>query len=75
MGAELLLSDRELAVLALLADKLTRAEIGAAMVISVNTVRTHVRHNYKKLAVHDRDQAVLQAQQRACLRERHRSTG
>lgn len=63
-----LLSDRERAVLALLAKDLTYPEIGAHMVISINTVRTHVRHIYKKLGVKRRDQAIRRAQALGMLR-------
>lgn len=35
----------------------TYAEIAEKLVISVNTVRTHVRHLYEKLSVHRRAQA------------------
>ena len=40
---------------------LSTPEIGSAMFISVNTVRTHVRHILHKLAVTRRNQAVRRA--------------
>ncbi|RYP87756.1 hypothetical protein EKO23_05035 [Nocardioides guangzhouensis] len=55
------LTDRELEVLQHLADLLSTQEIGSAMFISVNTVRTHVRHILHKLAVTRRNEAVRRA--------------
>jgi LuxR family maltose regulon positive regulatory protein len=52
------LSDRELEVLHHLAEMLSTPEIAAAMFISVNTVRTHIRSILRKLAVNRRNQAV-----------------
>ena len=65
--AEQLLTDREQAVLALLAGELTYGQIAEALVISINTVRTHVRRIYKELGVHRRDQAVQRAQELGLL--------
>lgn len=70
----LLLTEQEQAVLALLAGHRTYTQIAEELIVSINTVRTHVRHIYRKLAVHDRDQAALQARQLGLLRERRRST-
>jgi LuxR family maltose regulon positive regulatory protein len=61
------LSDRELEVLRHLADMLSTAEIAAAMFISVNTVRTHIRSILRKLAVSRRNQAVRRARERGIL--------
>ena len=61
------LSDRELEVLRHLADMLSTAEIAAAMFISVNTVRTHIRSILRKLAVTRRNQAVRRARERGIL--------
>jgi len=52
------LSERELEVLRHLAEMLSTPEIAAAMFISVNTVRTHIRSILRKLAVNRRNQAV-----------------
>jgi LuxR family transcriptional regulator, maltose regulon positive regulatory protein len=57
------LSERELQVLRLLSDLLSTEEIGAAMFISVNTVRTHVRSILRKLAVTCRNDAVRRARE------------
>jgi LuxR family maltose regulon positive regulatory protein len=48
-------------VLRHLAELLSTQEIGSAMFISVNTVRTHVRHILHKLAVTRRNEAVRRA--------------
>ena len=37
------------------------------MVISINTVRTHVRHLYRKLDTKRRDQTVMAAQRAGLL--------
>ncbi len=52
------LTDRELAVLRLLPGRLTQREIGNALYLSMNTVKTHIRNIYGKLAVSSRDEAV-----------------
>ena len=59
-GALLLepLSDRELAVLRFLPTMMSNAEIAAEMFVSVNTVKTHLKHVYRKLDVADRRDAV-----------------
>ncbi|MGY1802197.1 LuxR C-terminal-related transcriptional regulator [Blastococcus sp. SYSU D00922] len=61
------LSEREMEVLRHLADMLSTAEIAAAMFISVNTVRTHIRSILRKLAVSRRYQAVRRARERGLL--------
>ncbi len=53
------LSSREDEVLALLAEGLTNAEIGAQLFISPITVRNHVSHILTKLQVRDRREAML----------------
>ena len=63
-----LLTEQEQAVLTLLADDRTYAQVAGELVISINTVRTHVRHIYKKLAVHRRDQAIRRARELGLLR-------
>ena len=56
-----LLTEQERAVLSLLAADRTYDQIAAGLVISVNTVRTHVKHLYRKLGAHRRDQAIQRA--------------
>ena len=57
------LSERELAVLRLLPGELSQREIGAALFVSLNTVKTHVRGIYRKLNVETRDKAVERARE------------
>ena len=57
------LSDKELEVLRHLSDLLTTEEIAAAMFISVNTVKTHIRAILRKLSVSRRNDAVRRARQ------------
>jgi LuxR family maltose regulon positive regulatory protein len=52
------LSDRELAVLRFLPTMMSNAEIAGEMFVSVNTVKTHLKHVYSKLDVTDRRDAV-----------------
>lgn len=61
------LTDQERAVLNLLAADYSYQQIAAELVVSVNTVRTHVRHLYGKLAVHRRERAIEQARRRSLL--------
>lgn len=56
-----MLTEQEHKVLALLAGDYTYHQIAEELVVSVNTVRTHVRHLYRKLNAHRRDQAVDRA--------------
>jgi LuxR family maltose regulon positive regulatory protein len=62
-----LLSDRELAVLALLPSLLSAREIAAEFTVSVNTVKSHIRSIYAKLGVSSRREAVLGAQERGLM--------
>lgn len=57
------LSERELAVLRLLASDLTQREIGEALYVSFNTVKTHVRSIFRKLDVATRPDAVSRARE------------
>ena len=65
--AAALLSERELAVLALLPSLLNAREIAAEFTVSVNTVKSHIRSIYAKLGVSSRREAVLQAHERGLL--------
>jgi LuxR family maltose regulon positive regulatory protein len=51
------LSEREQRVLSLLAAGLTTQEIAGELIISINTVKTHVKNIYGKLGVNSRQQA------------------
>lgn len=55
------LSERELHVLRYLASDLSGPEIARELVVSLNTVRTHTKHIYTKLAVSNRRAAVTRA--------------
>jgi LuxR family maltose regulon positive regulatory protein len=57
------LSDREREVLRHLSGLLNTAEIASEMYISVNTVKTHLRNIYRKLAAACRGEAVRRARQ------------
>ncbi|MGQ9816284.1 MAG: response regulator transcription factor, partial [Candidatus Roseilinea sp.] len=61
------LSEREREVLRLLAAGLTYAEIAERLLISVNTVRFHVKEIYSKLGVNRQAQAVARAQELGLL--------
>jgi DNA-binding NarL/FixJ family response regulator len=55
------LSEREREVLAMIGAGRSNAEIAADLVISMATVKTHVRHIFAKLDLRDRAQAVVVA--------------
>lgn len=55
------LSGREMEVLRLLATSLSSPEMASELVVSANTVRTHIRSIYGKLGVHNRMEAVERA--------------
>jgi len=55
------LSQSEIRVLRYLPTKLSVPEIADQLYLSVNTVKTHMRHLYDKLGVHRRHEAVEQA--------------
>jgi LuxR family maltose regulon positive regulatory protein len=57
------LTEKEREVLGHLADLLTTEEIAAAMFVSVNTVRTHVRNILRKMSASRRNEAVRRARE------------
>jgi LuxR family maltose regulon positive regulatory protein len=57
------LTGRELEVLRLIAAGLANATIAEQLVITVGTVKTHLKHIFGKLGVESRTQAVAQARQ------------
>ncbi len=66
------LSDRELEVLALIAQGLNNREAAARLFISKARVKTQVVHIYSKLDVNDRAAAVAAAFERGLLMPRRR---
>ena len=61
------LSEAELRVLRYLPTNLRAPEIAGELFVSVNTVRTHMRHMYTKLGVHQRAEAVERARELGLL--------
>ncbi len=61
------LSEREWQILRAIQRGQTTAEIAAALFISTNTVKTHVRHIFEKLGVSDRRTAVTKAERLGIL--------
>jgi len=61
------LSDRELEVLRLLASTLSTPEIARELVVSANTVRSHVKSIYGKLNAHGRIEALHRARELGLL--------
>jgi LuxR family transcriptional regulator, maltose regulon positive regulatory protein len=57
------LTEREREVLVHVASMLNTAEVASEMYISVNTVKTHLRNIYRKLAAAHRNEAVRRARQ------------
>jgi LuxR family maltose regulon positive regulatory protein len=57
------LSKRELEVLRFLTTSLSSSEIAGQLYVSVNTVRSHIRHIYGKLDAHSRIEAIARAQE------------
>jgi LuxR family maltose regulon positive regulatory protein len=57
------LSEAELRVVRYLPSNLTASEIASELVVSANTVRTHMRHIYAKLDAHTRSEAVARARE------------
>jgi DNA-binding NarL/FixJ family response regulator len=52
------LTRRELEVLSMVAEGETNARIAGRLIVSEDTVKTHVKHILRKLGVHNRSQAV-----------------
>jgi LuxR family maltose regulon positive regulatory protein len=57
------LSERELEVLPLLAAGQTYQEMARSLCVSTNTIKTHLKNIYGKLAVHNRRDAVARARE------------
>jgi ATP/maltotriose-dependent transcriptional regulator MalT len=63
------LTARELELLAFLPTRLTSPEIAANWYVSVNTIKTHLAHLYRKLEVADRNAAISRAHELGLLPE------
>jgi LuxR family maltose regulon positive regulatory protein len=61
------LTEREVAVLRLLASPLSLREVGSALYVSLNTVKTHARGVYRKLGASSREEAVARARELGLL--------
>ena len=61
------LSDREVTVLRYLCSRLTYQEIAAALYVSLNTLKSHVRSVYRKLGVRSRAEAVESGRQHSLI--------
>jgi LuxR family maltose regulon positive regulatory protein len=57
------LTERELTVLARMAQAMSTQEIAEDLYLSVNTIKTHQRSIFRKLAVSRRSEAVRRARQ------------
>jgi LuxR family maltose regulon positive regulatory protein len=63
------LTEREMEILVLLAERLSSKEIGTRLFISPGTVRQHCHRIYRKLEVNGRRQAVEKARVIGILRD------
>ncbi len=61
------LTVRELEILSYLPSRLTNAELADHFYVSVNTIKTHMAHIYRKLGVANRNEAVSRAQKMGML--------
>jgi len=61
------LTARELELLEYLPSRLTNAELAARCFVSVNTVKTHMAHIYRKLGAAGRDAAIARARELGLL--------
>src|SRR5882724_1992800 len=68
------LSEREKEILTLLVKGTSYKAVASACFISIDTVKTHVRHIYEKLHVHSKSEAVVKAiHQKLIYRDRRKN--
>ena len=65
------LTSRESEVLVLIARGFSNQEIADGLVLSLETVRSHVKHIYRKSGARDRAQAVIAAYESGLVRRSH----
>lgn len=70
-----LLTKREVEVISLVADGLSNQEIADNLVITIHTVKDHLKHIYNKLDVSRRTKAVTRARKLGILTQKQRSKG
>ena len=65
LGSDLVepLTDRELEILSYLPSRLTNTELADHFYVSVNTIKTHMAHIYRKLGVANRNGAISRARE------------
>ena len=61
------LTDRELEILSYLPSRLTNTELAERCYVSVNTIKTHMAHIYRKLDAANRNEAITRARQLGLL--------
>jgi LuxR family maltose regulon positive regulatory protein len=69
LGSDLVepLTGRELEVLSYLPSRLTNTELADHFYVSVNTIKTHMAHIYRKLGVANRNRAISRAREMGIL--------
>jgi LuxR family maltose regulon positive regulatory protein len=69
LGSELVepLTARELEILSYLPSRMTNTELADHFYVSVNTIKTHMAHIFRKLSVSNRNEAISQAQEMGLL--------
>ena len=61
------LTDRELEIVSYLPSRLTNTELAGQCYVSVNTIKTHMAHIYRKLEVANRNEAIIRARELGLL--------
>jgi DNA-binding NarL/FixJ family response regulator len=68
-GSPSLLTDREVEVIRLLAQDQSAKEVASTLGVSIRTVHVHLQNAYKKLGVHGRIGAILEAGKEGVLED------